>query len=95
MGNPINEINPTSTITIDITMAVTGLFIKVSAIIINAIQLLSAMLFFRRACGFPGADHRPFSQVLYTLYHYLLSFLQSIFYYDIGTKRLAEYKPSL
>jgi hypothetical protein len=34
-GRFINEIIPTSTITIDITIAVTGLFIKVSAIIVN------------------------------------------------------------
>jgi hypothetical protein len=34
MGNIVNDINPTSTITIDITIAVTGFFIKVSAIMI-------------------------------------------------------------
>jgi hypothetical protein len=39
MGKNVKEISPTSTITIDITIAVTGRFIKVSAII--EINLLS------------------------------------------------------
>jgi hypothetical protein len=34
-GSPVREINPTNTITIEITMAVTGRFIKVSAIIVE------------------------------------------------------------
>jgi hypothetical protein len=41
MGKVINAITPTNTITIEITIAVTGLFIKVSAIILSLLILES------------------------------------------------------
>src|SRR3982751_5448366 len=90
-GNPIREINPTNTITIDTTMAVTGLRIKVSAIIFYAIQLFSAMLFFRSSCCY----YCSLSQVLLPLHYNLLTFFQSIPDNDIRPDRLSQYQSSL
>src|SRR5262245_4363040 len=80
-GRLIKEIIPTSTMTMDITIAVTGLLIKVSAIITLFLCLLVSLL----CC-----DRCSFSQVLYALYHKYFSFFQTVFYNDRSADRFSQ-----
>src|SRR5258708_631118 len=76
MGKMLIEIRPTKTITIEMTMAVTGLLINTSAIILTWIKNLF-LLFLRRA-GRGHIDRCAFAQVLHAFGHNTVSLFQAV-----------------